>query len=69
MYAPFGGIFTNDWVNFVMSNYSGIFALIPVILTAILKLIAIFDPDVPSDKINDWIQETFYSKKPQTPPT
>ena len=64
MYAPFNGLFTNDWLNFVMSNYSGIFALIPVILTAMLKLVAIFDPEVPSDRINDWIQSTFYSSKP-----
>lgn len=64
MFEPvWGGVFTNDWVNWVLSTYSGFIALIPVILTALVKLAAIFNPNVPGDKMVDWIQQTFYKKE------
>lgn len=67
MTAPLGGLFTNDWVNFVISNYSGFFTIIlPMVLLAIVKLLAIFDPDIPSGKMVDWIQGTFYTGTAET---
>lgn len=54
--APIDGILTNAWIDFVMSNYSGLIAIsIPAIIF-ILKLIAIINPNIPSDKIIDLIR-------------
>jgi hypothetical protein len=53
---PFDGILTNDWLNFVMSNYSGIIAIAVPAIIFILKLAAIIHPGIPSDKIIDLIK-------------
>ena len=55
-------LLSNDWFNWLFSTYSIGFGLVPVVLTFILKFIAIFHPGVPSDKIIDLIQNTFKKK-------
>ncbi|KKW12657.1 MAG: hypothetical protein UY48_C0010G0009 [Candidatus Gottesmanbacteria bacterium GW2011_GWB1_49_7] len=55
-------LLTNDWFNWIFSTYSVCLGLIPVAVSFILKLIAIFHPGVPSDKIIDLIQKTFAKK-------
>jgi hypothetical protein len=63
-YQPvLSGILTNDWVNWVLSTYSIVLALIPTVLIALAKLAAIFNPNVPENKILDWIREIFYKKE------
>lgn len=51
-------LFTNNWFNWILSTYSIGLGLLPVVVTFVLKLIAIFHPGVPSDKIVDLIQST-----------
>ena len=51
---------TNEWINHVASKYSEAMILLPVALTALFKLLAILDPKVPSSKLIDWVQTTFY---------
>lgn len=47
----------NDWFNWFLSSYSICLTFIPVILTFFVKLVAIFHPRVPSDRIVDLIHE------------
>lgn len=61
--APLNGILSDEWVKWVASNYSLLIVGIPVFLTALVKLLAIIHPNVPSDKILDWIKETFTAQK------
>jgi hypothetical protein len=51
-------VLSNNWFNWLVSNYSILIGLIPVSVIFILKLIAIFHPGIPSDKIVDLIQNT-----------
>jgi hypothetical protein len=57
------GLFSNTWLNWFMSSYSGMLAIAPIIITFLLKLLAIIDPKVPSDKIIALIQEYAVKKK------
>lgn len=52
----------NNWINWFMSNYSGALAIAPLIAGFMLKLIAIWHPEVPSDKICDLIEKTWRKK-------
>jgi len=49
-------LLTNDWFNWVFSTYSVLLGLIPTVIGFILKLLAVFHPDIPSDKIIDLIK-------------
>ena len=44
---------SNNWINAVLSNYSIAIAAIPAIIGTVLKVIAILNPNVPTDKIRD----------------
>jgi len=46
-------VLSNDWVNMALSKYSIVIAAMPTIITGILKIIAILNPNVPTDKIRD----------------
>jgi len=46
-------ILSNDWINMVASKYSMAIAAVPAIVTAILKVVAMLNPNVPTDKIRD----------------
>ena len=56
-------LFTNEWFNWIFSTYSICLGLIPMILIFLLKLIAIFHPGIPSDKVVELIQNTFTKEK------
>lgn len=47
------GFLSNTWMMEVLSNYSMVIAAIPTAIGAILKVIAILNPNVPTDKIRD----------------
>ena len=61
------GFFSNTWLNWFMSSYSGMLAIAPIIIVFLLKLLAIVDPNIPSDRIIKLIQE-YTTKKPTDPP-
>lgn len=44
---------SNDWLNWAWNNYSILIIGIPSIVTFILKAVAIWNPNIPSDKIRD----------------
>ena len=59
---------SNDWWSWFLSNYSMTLAAIPTVIAFSLKLVAIFHPKVPSDKILDLIQSYWpVPKGPLTP--
>jgi hypothetical protein len=51
-------IFSNHWWMAVASNYSVMFAVCLATATFILKLVAIYKPDVPSNQIIDLLKGT-----------
>jgi len=48
---------SNDWMSWVFSTYSLAIMAVPSVVAFILKLIALFNPAVQSDKIIDLIKE------------
>lgn len=54
---------TNDWFDWFWTTYSMLIASIPVIIAFLLKLIAIFHPDIKSDKIIELLQSFWPQKK------
>jgi hypothetical protein len=44
---------SNNWITAALSNYSIAIAAIPVIIGMVLKIIAILNPNIPTDKIRD----------------
>jgi hypothetical protein len=55
--------FTNDGIANFFSTYSILLGLLPMVVTFVLKLVAIFSPKVPSDKIIELIQGYWPEKK------
>lgn len=51
---------TNDWFAWVFQHYSIAIGGLPFVLIALVKLLAIFDPKIPSNSLIAWIQGTFY---------
>jgi hypothetical protein len=49
-------ILSNDWFNMVASNYSIAVASIPTLVGIGLKVVAITNPNVPTDKIEDLLK-------------
>ncbi len=60
-------LFSNDWCVWAWSQYSVAILAVPSLVAFALKLVAIFHPDVPSDKINDLIK-TYWPGGPPCPP-
>jgi hypothetical protein len=52
-------IFTNVWMLNIWNNYSIFMLCIFSAIVFILKLIAIFNPNIPSDAIIDLMRRTF----------
>lgn len=50
-------IFDNNWFRYVAENYSIAIALVPTVVAFLVKLAAVYHPNVPSDKILDLIRE------------
>jgi len=46
-------ILSNDWINYFLTHYSILIGAIPYIVYKALKIIAILNPNVPTDKIKD----------------
>lgn len=55
--SPFNGFLTDEWWAWIANNYSYLFKSIPVFTYGILKLLAIRHPNVPSDKIVEWMRQ------------
>lgn len=55
-------LFDNDWFNWFLSNFSIAIASVPIVAGFLLKLLAIFHPAVPSDKIIDLVNQ-YWRKK------
>lgn len=55
-------IFSNEWFAWFMSTYSILIGGIPVALTFILQLIAIYHPGVPTNKVIDLIAKYWRGK-------
>lgn len=53
---------SNDWFAWFMSTYSILIGGIPVAVTFILQLIAIFHPGVPTDRVIDLIAKYWRGK-------
>ena len=53
---------SNDWINWFMSNYSMAFFAVPSVITLILKLIAIYNPNVKSSEVSE-LFEKYWPKK------
>jgi len=47
------GFLSNTWITAVLSNYSIAIAAIPAIIGIVLKVIAMLNPNVSTDKIRD----------------
>jgi hypothetical protein len=59
-------IFTNAWCDWFMTNYSTILTAIPLAIAAVLKLIAIFHPEITSNSLVDLVQ-SWFKKAPSAP--
>ena len=46
-------IFSNDWFIMMRDKYSIVITAIPTLTLAVLKIIAMLHPGVPTDKIRD----------------
>lgn len=46
-------ILSDEWWKWVISNYGYTIAAIPIVITVILKLIAIWNPNAPTDKVRE----------------
>lgn len=44
---------SNDWINMVLSRYSMAIAAVPTLIGVGLKVAAMLNPNVPTDKIRD----------------
>lgn len=56
-------IFSNDWINWLWNNFSMVIVAFPSIIAFGLKLIAIFHPKIPSDKIIDLFKQYWPKEK------
>ncbi len=56
------GLFTNEWIAWVFNTYSIAIIAFPSIIIFLLKVIAIYNPNIKSDKIIELIKE-FWPKK------
>ena len=56
-------LFSNNWFTWFFSTYSIGLGLAPIVVVFVLKMIAIFHPGIPTDKIVDLIQSTFIKKE------
>lgn len=56
-------LFDNNWFNWFLSNFSIAIASVPIISGFLLKLLAIFNPNVPSDKIIDLVNHYWKVKQ------
>lgn len=65
--TPFNGLFSNDWLNWFFSTYGFFVAWVSSIVGAILKIIAIRNPNVPTNGIMDLIKVIF--RNPAEPET
>jgi len=57
--VPFNGILTNDWINFVGTNYGYFIVWACAVVGAVLKLWAVRDPRVDSNGIADLLKVIF----------
>ena len=48
---------SNNWMSWFFSTYSIVIMAAPSVIAFTLKLVAMFNPSVPSDKIIDLIKE------------
>ena len=48
---------SNDWCVWIWNNYSIVITAIPTVIGFGLKLVAIFNPNTPSDKIIDLVKQ------------
>jgi phosphoglycerate-specific signal transduction histidine kinase len=55
-------LLSNDWINWFMSNYSMAFFAVPSVITLILKLIAIYNPNIKSSEVAE-LFEKYWPKK------
>jgi len=46
-------ILDNEWINYFLTNYSILIGAVPYVIYKILKIIAIINPNVPTDLIKD----------------
>ena len=60
-------ILSNDWWAFVWNTYSMTIVGIPTAITFALKLWAIFNPNVPTDKITGLFKEYWPTDKKSPP--
>lgn len=51
------GFLTNDWWVYVWENYSLTILGVPIFFSFFLKLLAVFNPNVPSDKIIELFED------------
>lgn len=48
-------VLTDQWWMWVITNYGVTIAAVPTALTVILKLVAIWNPNAPTDKVREII--------------
>jgi hypothetical protein len=62
-------IFSNQWFNWFMSNYSIAIAALPGVVYFILRLVAIVNPNVPTNKVKELFQDSWppWNKNGGTP--
>ena len=61
-------VLSNDWWTWVWANYNMTILGVPTALSFLLKLIAIFHPNVTSNKVMDLIADYWPKGKPATGP-
>jgi hypothetical protein len=44
---------SDEWWKWVITNYGYTIAAIPIVITVILKLVAIWNPNAPTDKVRE----------------
>jgi hypothetical protein len=59
-------ILSNDWLIWVWKTFSMAIIAIPSVIIFITKLVAIFNPNVPSNKICDLFQKSWPFNGPKT---
>ena len=58
-------VLSNEWVIWLWNTYSMAILAVPSVVTFGAKLLAIFHPDIPSDKITDLVKQYWPGSPPK----
>ena len=57
---------SNDWITWIWTTFSMVIVAVPSLVIFTLKLVAIFHPNIPTDKVIDLFKEYWPKGKAST---